>query len=72
MAISPNIFSQDTASITGTVKDPTGAYIVGAQITIKNAERGISRSSVTNTDGEYLVAGLSAGSYDLTITCLQL
>jgi Carboxypeptidase regulatory-like domain/TonB-dependent Receptor Plug Domain len=67
VSISLKIMAQDTSSITGTVRDPTGAIISGAQITISNAERGIDRATVTNSDGEYLVAGLPSGSYDLTI-----
>ena len=35
------LFSQDTASITGTVTDSSGAAIAGAQVTIASSEHGL-------------------------------
>jgi hypothetical protein len=61
-------FAQDTASLTGTVKDSSGANVPNARVVLSNAERGINRPTITNADGDYLVAGLPAGSYDLTIS----
>src|SRR5580693_6924984 len=62
------LFAQDTASITGTVSDPSGAAIPGAQVTLISAERGINRTSTTNGSGDYLFASLPIGSYDLTVS----
>ena len=60
---------QDTASLTGTVRDSTAASIAGAQVVVENAEHGINRSTVTNSDGEYSVPALPApGSYNITVT----
>jgi hypothetical protein len=39
--VSARAFAQDTASITGTVTDPSGASIPEAQITVQNREHGI-------------------------------
>jgi len=61
-------FTQDTGQITGTVKDPSGASIVNAQVTVSSPDRGINRITNTNGDGDYLVGGLSAGSYNLSIS----
>lgn len=58
--------AQDTASITGTVTDPSGAAIQNAQVTVNNAQRGIQRTANTNETGDYLFAGLPNGSYDIT------
>jgi carboxypeptidase family protein len=60
--------AQDTASITGTVTDPTGAAVAGAQIQITNPEHGITRNAPTNGSGDYLFAALPIGSYDLSVT----
>jgi hypothetical protein len=61
-------WAQDTASLTGTVTDPSGASVPNAQIAVKNAEQGISRSGTSNSSGDYLFASLPIGSYDLTVT----
>jgi len=68
LAISARAFAQDTASITGTVTDPTGASFPNAQIFVENRERGIHRAALTNTAGEFLVSGLPPGPYSLVVT----
>jgi hypothetical protein len=60
--------AQDTASITGSVTDPSGAAIPNAQVELKNTEHGISRASVSNSSGDFLFASLPIGSYDLSVT----
>ena len=60
--------AQDTASITGTVTDPSGAAVPGAQVTLNNPEHGINRSATTNSSGDYLFASLPIGSYNMTVT----
>ena len=67
VAISARAFGQDTASITGTVTDPTGASIPNAEIVVENREHGIHRGTLSNTAGEFLVPGLPVGVYDLMI-----
>ncbi|MGA8734914.1 MAG: carboxypeptidase regulatory-like domain-containing protein [Terriglobales bacterium] len=62
------LFGQDTASITGTVTDPSAAAIPGAEVTLISAERGINRTTTTNGSGDYLFASLPIGSYDLTVS----
>jgi len=46
--LSPNLIGQDTASLTGTVTDATGATITDAQITVGNVGKGIHRTTSTN------------------------
>ena len=65
---SASLFAQDTASVTGTVTDSTGAAVIGAQVNVSNASTGISRSAATNSSGDFLFASLPIGSYDLTVT----
>jgi hypothetical protein len=62
------VLAQDTASITGTVTDPSGAEVPDAQVTVSNAEKGVTRTAPTNGSGDYLFAALPVGSYDLTVT----
>jgi hypothetical protein len=70
LAIFPvlNLSAQDTGEITGTVRDNTSAVIQGADVQINGAAGGIQRSTTTNSDGDYLAAGLPGGTYNLTIT----
>jgi hypothetical protein len=62
------LLAQDTASITGTVTDPSGAAVAGAQVSLISSERGIDRTTTTNGSGDYLFASLPIGSYDLTVS----
>lgn len=64
----PGVLAQDvTASITGTVTDASGAAIVGANITVKSVERGVTYTAVTNGDGLYRLSQLPVGSYELRV-----
>jgi hypothetical protein len=64
----PMTFAQDTASITGTVTDSSGAAVSNASVVVANAEKGINRTTTTNDTGDFLVAGLPVGTVDLTVT----
>ena len=61
------LFAQDTAAITGTVTDSSGAAVTGAQVTIASPEHGLDRTVPSNASGDYLFAALPIGSYDLTV-----
>ncbi len=68
LCLVPDLTAQDTASITGTVEDKTGAVVAGAQIVVSASAKGLIRTTVSNSVGEYWVAGLAAGSYELTVS----
>ena len=68
LCFSAVLWAQTTGSITGTVHDGTGAVIANAQVTISDTAKGISRSTSSNAEGEYLVAGLGQGVYDVLVT----
>ncbi len=57
-------FGQE-ATIVGTVTDLTGAVVPSAVVTLTNLERGTSRTTVTNGDGQYVVPSLSIGHYNV-------
>ncbi len=54
-----------TASITGTVSDPSGAAVANANITATSVERGIAYTAVSNDSGLYRISQLPVGSYSL-------
>jgi hypothetical protein len=60
--------AQDTASLTGSVHDATGASIANAAVAVTSMERGIARTTTTNSDGEYSVPALPApAAYNITV-----
>ncbi|MGC2163072.1 MAG: carboxypeptidase regulatory-like domain-containing protein [Silvibacterium sp.] len=59
---------QIAGSITGTVRDTTGAVIPNARVLVYNNVRGIHRATVSNSSGDYLVQGLSEGTYTVEVT----
>ena len=59
--------AQVTASITGTVRDSSGAVVPGAAVTTKNLESGLTRSSETNSNGSYSLPTLPVGEYEVDV-----
>jgi hypothetical protein len=62
------LLAQDTAQITGTVTDPSGAAVPGAQVTLRNVGQGTTRTANANSSGDYFFPALPVGSYDMTVT----
>jgi hypothetical protein len=67
LLVAANAFSQTSASLVGSVKDPSGAIVANAQVTVTSADRGIVRNTTSNTDGEWAVTALNPGKYDLIV-----
>jgi hypothetical protein len=61
------VLAQVTGQITGTVHDNTGAVVSGAQVTVKDLAKGVTRTTTSNDQGEYLVSGLPVGTYDISV-----
>lgn len=57
-----------TATLGGTVTDPTGAVVPKAQIVLKNEGTGDTRTSVSNSSGVFSFSAVPSGDYDVTIT----
>ncbi|MGH9883114.1 MAG: carboxypeptidase regulatory-like domain-containing protein, partial [Pyrinomonadaceae bacterium] len=55
------------ASIRGTVTDPNGAFVRGAEIRVINQETGETRVASSGENGEYTIASLSLGAYRMTV-----
>src|SRR6266699_3017955 len=54
------------ATITGTVKDTSGAAVPGAAVTVKHLETGLTRAAEADATGNYSIASLPVGEYELT------
>jgi carboxypeptidase family protein len=56
-----------SGEIRGTITDSTGATVPRATVAVEDSEKGIRRTAVTETDGEYRVTGLPPASYSVTV-----
>ena len=60
-----NLWGQATAQISGAVKDQSSAVLPGAEVTATQMETGISRNTITNETGAYVLSNLPLGPYKL-------
>ena len=58
----------DLGSIRGTVTDPNGAVVRGAQVQIIDLETKITTTLITNDEGNYEAPNLKTGRYRVTIS----
>src|SRR6266487_1626567 len=61
----PVVWAQGTAQISGAVRDQSGAVLPGVEITATQTETGISRNTVSNETGSYVLPNLAVGPYRL-------
>jgi hypothetical protein len=54
---------QETGQVSGTIKDQSGAVIVGAAVVVKNAGTGAERAMTTTQAGVYSITNLPPGTY---------
>src|SRR5438034_6404004 len=65
LLVSPVLFAQShLGKISGFVKDPSGATIANAKVTIRN-NTGIERQTTTNDSGYYVVTNVPPGLYTM-------
>src|SRR5262249_18526041 len=62
------VFAQSNAPISGTVTDPTGAAVPGADVTVTNTATSQGNKTSTNEKGEFVVPSLPAGTYKVAVT----
>ena len=61
-----------TATIQGTVTDPSGAVIPGALVSVTNLGTGAQISQKTTNSGFYSISPLDIGSYSLSVSAPDL
>ncbi len=70
LASSLLLFAQSeigSASLSGTVSDPSGAIVVGAKVTVSNIATGLVRSLSTTDAGYFNFVRLPVGNYSLDV-----
>jgi hypothetical protein len=56
-----------TASLSGTVRDSTGAVVPDARVTARNTETGFAQTVASDATGSFLFSRLPVGSYELRV-----
>src|SRR6266849_4953720 len=65
--VSGLMFAQsDLGTISGFVKDPSGATVANAKITVRN-NRGVERVAATNDSGYFAITNIPAGLYTIVV-----
>ncbi len=57
-----------TATIVGTISDPSGSAIPNATVTARNVDTGLTRTAMSGEDGNYRIEFLPVGNYSIEIT----
>ena len=60
--------AQDTGYVGGTVTDKSGAVVVGAEVVLTNVVGSLTRTTASNTEGAYVIAGLPGATYNISVT----
>jgi hypothetical protein len=64
-APAPSAPRSSEGTMSGTIRDRSGAIISGASVALTRQDNKSSLTAVTGPDGRYQIAGLSAGTYQL-------
>jgi hypothetical protein len=73
LQLSPQVYEPETGeagsnTITGTIKDPQGAVVAGASVTVKNEATGQEFTAMTNSEGVFRTGMLAVGNYDVSVS----
>ena len=58
---------QGNTAIRGSIKDPQGAVVAGASVTLTNPETNFSRATTSNDSGQFAFEGLQPGVYTVEV-----
>jgi len=63
----PLAAQRSTANIRGSVRDPAGEVVAGAEVSLVGADTGYARATTTDSSGTYTFADAPAGRYEITV-----
>ncbi|MGA8151892.1 MAG: carboxypeptidase regulatory-like domain-containing protein [Terriglobales bacterium] len=63
----PLVSQVTSGTISGTVRDPSGAVVTHATVTVRAGDIGVSRVVTTSSSGEFVVPNLPPATYTVTI-----
>ena len=67
LALCGTLLAQTSASISGTVSDPSGASVQDATVTATEVATGAVRSGKSNATGLYSILNLAPGNYVMKV-----
>ncbi len=67
LLVLPAFAQSDNSTISGIVKDPSGAAIANAKVVVKNEGTGFERQTTTNETGFYTVTNIAPGYYSVAV-----
>src|SRR5665213_784650 len=67
LCVAAALFAQsDVGTVTGFIRDPTGAVIPNAKVVVKSEATGQEHPVTADASGHYTVTNLAPGSYTMT------
>ena len=63
-------YAQSTATLSGTITDPTGALLPGATVAAHNNGTNADRTVVSDKAGQYVIPSLAPGDYSVTVSAM--
>jgi hypothetical protein len=67
IALATGVLAQSNATLTGTVTDPSGGVVTGAEVKTVNTQTGVNYHTITNNEGLFRFPNLPIGSYEVTV-----
>ena len=62
------VAAQSTATLSGTVTDPSGAVVANAQVTVHSIDTGADHMFIADSAGLYAVPSLQPGEHKVQVT----
>ena len=63
----PSFGQSENATLSGTITDPSGAMVQGAQVKLTNVNTGITTTVPSNESGLYVLANIHPGQYRMVV-----